>query len=90
MILEIFRVLCPGSRFVMINICSRKMLGWVFYRYFPTTPKVNLQDFMPKEQIRDRLTQAGFDNVKIELNPQEYGENLLHFAESVLVNNILK
>ena len=83
MILEVFRVLRSGGQFVMTNICPGEMADWIYYRYFPAALEKDLQDFLPKEEIRDLMTQTGFDSVEIELNPQAHEADLRQFAESV-------
>jgi ubiquinone/menaquinone biosynthesis C-methylase UbiE len=35
MLKEAFRVLCPGGRFILSNICPQEMADWLYYRYFP-------------------------------------------------------
>jgi ubiquinone/menaquinone biosynthesis C-methylase UbiE len=83
MVLDIFRVLKPGGRFVMTNICPREMRGWALYRYFPSAVARDLQDFMPREEIQERMSHAGFHKVQIELKQQEQKQPLRDFAELV-------
>ena len=83
MISEVFRVLRSGGQFVMTNLCPREVVNWIYYRYFPATWEKDLQDFMPKEEMSELMTQVGFDRVEIHLNHQESEEDLRHFAESV-------
>jgi len=83
MMAEVFRVLRPGGRFVMTNICPREMTGWAIYRYFPIALERDLQDFAPREEIRDWMLEIGFDRIKIELDHQEWEQDLREFVESV-------
>jgi ubiquinone/menaquinone biosynthesis C-methylase UbiE len=46
---EVFRVLKPGGRFVMVNIDPWSMDRWVIYRYFPQARSLDHQDFLTGE-----------------------------------------
>jgi len=83
MIKEVFRILRSGGRFVMTNLCPREMKGWLIYEYFPIAWEIDLQDFMPKEDVINLMNQVGFINVNIDLNHNSYEENLQQFWETV-------
>ena len=81
MIAEVFRILRPGGRFVMTNISPHDMPNWIFYRYFPRTWEIDMQDFMPTDSIRTLMHQAGFDQVQVALTRQDYEEELAEVAD---------
>jgi SAM-dependent methyltransferase len=83
LVLDVFRVLRPGGRFVMTNLCPREMRGWAIYRYFPSAVARDRRDFMPREEIKERMSQAGFAKVETELERQEQEQALRDFAELV-------
>ncbi len=74
------RVLRPGGRFVMSNICPQRMRGWLVYRYFPEALARDLEDFMPPEEIRAELERAGFRGVTAALDERRLDEDVAAFA----------
>ena len=60
MLKAVFRILRPGGRFVMVNVCPREMQDWIYYQYFPEALTIDLQDFLSKEEIVNMLKQEGF------------------------------
>ncbi len=40
-----FRVLRPGGRFVLRNLCPQQSSDWLYYEYFPEAQTVDLKDF---------------------------------------------
>ena len=60
MIEAVFRILRPGGRFVMTNICPREMKGALLYKYFPAALETDLRDFMPRDSIMALMDHAGF------------------------------
>ena len=64
---EIRRVLAPGGRFVMVNICPEAMTDWPFYEYFPQALKLDLDDFWPRTRIADSMERGGFIHVDSKL-----------------------
>jgi ubiquinone/menaquinone biosynthesis C-methylase UbiE len=67
MLSQVCRVLRPGGRFVMTNICPREMRGWAIYRYFPAAWQRDMQDFAPREEIAAWMQAVGFARVRISL-----------------------
>ena len=57
---EVFRVLRPGGRFVMRNMCPHESAGWLYYEYFPEAGRVDLEDFWPPDKIIRTMTATGF------------------------------
>lgn len=83
MVTSVFRILRPGGRFVMTNICPREMQDWIYYQYFPEASEIDLQDFLPKESIIELLKQEGFINVHMELEHMTIEQSLQQFWEVV-------
>jgi hypothetical protein len=44
----------------MVNVRPHDMQDWVYYQYFPEALEIDLQDFLPKEEIVNMLKQEGF------------------------------
>ncbi len=88
MIAQVFRVLRPGSRFVMTNLCPQKTANWALYRYFPAVWEKDLQDFLPPEEIKTLMVQAGFDNLNLTLEHTAYEHDLQDFAAEVYLRAI--
>jgi ubiquinone/menaquinone biosynthesis C-methylase UbiE len=45
MLRAVFRVLRPGGRFTLRNMCPQESGGWLYYEYFPEARLVDLRDF---------------------------------------------
>ncbi len=88
MIAGVFRVLRPGGRFVMTNLYPQKTANWAVYRYFPAAWEKDLQDFLPPEEIKTLMAQAGFDKLNLTLEHTAYEHNLQDFAEEVYLRVI--
>ena len=82
-IFEFFRILSSNGRFVITNICPREMPNWVYYHYFPASKDRDYKDFMPKEDIKKIMIEAGFQNITIELTYNEHKEDIHQFLEIV-------
>jgi len=67
MIQEVWRVLRPGGRFILTNICPQAMPDWLYYTYFSATYAIDLQDFWPPETISQAMERCGFQGVQIAL-----------------------
>ena len=83
LIKAVYRLLRPGGRFVMTNICPREMKRWLYYRYFPAALAADLHHFWPKEEIVASMKAVGFRQVQLALQPIDYEQDLTHFVESV-------
>jgi ubiquinone/menaquinone biosynthesis C-methylase UbiE len=82
MISSVFRILRPGGRFVMTNLCPQEMQDWIYYQYFPEALEIDLQDFLPKDTIVDLLIQEGFE-VNMELEHMTIEQSLQQFWKVV-------
>src|SRR5688572_19184254 len=65
MIQELYRVLKPGGRFVMMNIDPWTMENWVIYQYFPAARVLDEQDFLPVERFTTLMEEAGFTHLQV-------------------------
>jgi ubiquinone/menaquinone biosynthesis C-methylase UbiE len=57
---EVFKVLRPGGRFVMRNVCPQEHPDWLYYEYFPEAQAIDLEDFWPAETITSTMRAFGF------------------------------
>jgi len=73
---QVYRILKPGGRFVLTNIDPWSMPNWAVYRYFPAAQQRDHLDCYPAETIVSRLEQAGFTNIQISRQHQQYTETL--------------
>jgi SAM-dependent methyltransferase len=80
---EVYRVLRPGGRFVMLNIDPWSMAGWVIYQYFPAAFDRDQVDFLPGEAFAESMREAGFVHVRIDRQARRRREDLVAFAEYV-------
>jgi ubiquinone/menaquinone biosynthesis C-methylase UbiE len=71
-----FRVLRPGGRFVMRNLCPQQSPDWLYYEYFPEAQIVDLKDFWPPEAIVAVMEGAGFGPVTIAYEHVHFEQNL--------------
>jgi ubiquinone/menaquinone biosynthesis C-methylase UbiE len=76
MLREVYRVLRPQGRFVMINIAPREMPGWAMYRFFPAAWERDLADFLPIAEIESLLRGVGFARVDIERDHLDLEQDL--------------
>jgi len=83
MVQAVFRVLRPGGRFVLVNICPHAMPDWLYYEYFPPAYGLDLQDFWPPETIRHAMEHCGFHNVQMALVHHCYTQDLRAFLATV-------
>jgi ubiquinone/menaquinone biosynthesis C-methylase UbiE len=83
MMKAVLRILRPGGRFVLTNICPWEMTGWLIYRYFPAAMEIDCQDFLPTEALVELMRQVGFINVAVDLNHTPYEQDLRQFLETV-------
>jgi ubiquinone/menaquinone biosynthesis C-methylase UbiE len=63
MLHEVLRVLRPGGRFAMYNMCPYNSADWLYYRYFPEVLTRDLADFWPPEQIVAEMETIGFSGI---------------------------
>jgi hypothetical protein len=73
---ETFRLLCPGGRLVIYNLCPQECRDWLYYRYFPEALARDLADFWSPDAITAEISATGFAPVAVE--PQH-----LHFEHDL-------
>jgi ubiquinone/menaquinone biosynthesis C-methylase UbiE len=83
MLKEAFRVLCPGGRFVLSNICPQEMADWLYYRYFPEARGLNLDDFWLPETVKEVMETIGFVAVTVERQHLRYQQDLREWLDTV-------
>lgn len=80
---EAFRVLRPGGRFVLRNLCPQESADWLYYEYFPQAEVVDLRDFWPPEAVLAVMEGAGFQAVTAEYEHLRFEQNLAAWLASV-------
>jgi ubiquinone/menaquinone biosynthesis C-methylase UbiE len=83
MLKEVFRVVCPGGRFVLSNICPQEMADWLYYRYFPEARALNLDDFWLPETVQEVMQTIGFVAVTVERQHLRYQQDLREWLDTV-------
>jgi SAM-dependent methyltransferase len=76
---EVYRVLRPNGRFVMMNIDPWSMPGWAIYQYFPEAFERDEYDFLPAEAFAERLAGVGFTGIRVERRHRTTREDLSGF-----------
>jgi ubiquinone/menaquinone biosynthesis C-methylase UbiE len=83
LLLDVFRVLKAGGRFVMTNIDPRAMPRWMVYRFFPEAQELDHRDFIPTERFVALMGDIGFEHVRVshtELSRDEQLDEFLTFV----------
>ena len=80
MLADVFRMLKPGSRFVMQNLSPRDAPHSALYRYFPKTYQEDLRFFPSQEELREGFTRAGFASLELELTTRSFERPLEQVA----------
>jgi ubiquinone/menaquinone biosynthesis C-methylase UbiE len=83
MLKEAFRVLCPGGRFVLSNICPQEMADWLYYRYFPEALALNLDDFWLPETVKEVMETIGFVAVTVGRQHLRHQQDLREWLDTV-------
>ena len=83
MLRAVFRVLRPGGRFVMRNMCPQQSGGWLYYEYFPEALLVDLQDFWPPEKVVAIMEAAGFTGAGAAYEHVHFEQDLRALLEIV-------
>lgn len=60
MIREAYRVMHPGGRLVIYNMCPQECRDWLYYAYFPAALARDLADFWAPDAIAAEMAAAGF------------------------------
>jgi SAM-dependent methyltransferase len=80
---EAFRVLRPGGRFVLHNLCPQESADWLYYEYFPEARILDLQDFWPVDTLVLAFGNAGFIDVAIAYRHVHFEEDLADWLDTV-------
>jgi ubiquinone/menaquinone biosynthesis C-methylase UbiE len=83
MLREVFRVLRPDGRFVMVNVDPWGMPGWAVYRYFPTAWDQDQVDFCPVREIERLLRRSGFERIETTVDHSEREQDPVEFARDM-------
>jgi len=83
MLRAVFRVLGPGGRFVLRNLCPRESADWLYYRYFPEAHIADLHDFWPAEAIAAVMEGAGFAAVSVAYEHVRFEQDLREWLRVV-------
>ena len=57
---RVFKLLRPGGRFVMRNLCPHEHPDWLYYEYFPEAQTIDLEDFWSTDTILSTMQAIGF------------------------------
>lgn len=78
-----YRVLRPGGRFVLRNLCPQESGNWLYYRYFPEALVVDLLDFWPPDAIAGVMDGAGFAPVEVSLEHLRFEVDIAEWLDTV-------
>ena len=80
---EARRVLRPGGRFALHNLCPQEAPDWIYYDYFPAAAIADLRDFWPPEAIIAVMQGAGFATVTAAYEHIRLEQDLAGFRATV-------
>ena len=80
---EALRVLRPGGRFVLRNMCPQECADWLCYEYFPAAWAADLRDFWPVAKLTAAMARAGFAGVTAEYEHLRFETNLADWLDHV-------
>lgn len=83
MLRDAFRVLYPGGRFVMRNLCPQAHPDWLYYHYFPEAQTIDLSDFWSSELIVATMEAAGFTAITADLEHLRFEQDLRRWLAMV-------
>jgi SAM-dependent methyltransferase len=83
MLRAVCRVLRPGGRFILHNMCPQQSADWIYYEYFPEALPIDLRDFWPPDTLALTMRQAGFAAVAVAYQHIEFAEDLPAWREIV-------
>ena len=80
---EAFRVLRPGGRFALRNLCPQESSDWLYYEYFPEAQRVDLRDFRPPGAVVAIMEEIGFTTVMVDYEHLHFEQDLAQWIETV-------
>jgi ubiquinone/menaquinone biosynthesis C-methylase UbiE len=83
MLSEAFRLLRPGGRLVLHNLCPEECPDWLYYRYFPETWVIDQRHFWPASRVVSTMDAIGFAPIAIEYEHVHRDLNLAEWIERV-------
>jgi ubiquinone/menaquinone biosynthesis C-methylase UbiE len=83
MLRDTFRVLRPGGRFVLRNLCPQESSDWLYYEYFPEAQLADLRDFWPPAAVIAIMEGIGFTTVTMEHEHLHFEQELREWIEVV-------
>lgn len=83
MLHAVFRMLRPGGRFVLRNLCPHESANWLYYQYFPEAQLADLRDFWPPDTIAEAMQAAGFVSVALAFEHLRFEQSLPAWREIV-------
>lgn len=83
MLQAVWRVLRPGGRFVLSNICPQDMEDWLYYQYFPEARALGLEAFWPPALVERTMQAVGFVAVGVERQHLRYEQDLHAWLDTI-------
>ncbi|MBV8095659.1 MAG: methyltransferase domain-containing protein [Acetobacteraceae bacterium] len=83
MLREAFRVLRPGGRFALRNLCPQESSDWLYYEYFPEAQRADLRDFWPPAAVVASMEGIGFATVSMDYEHLHFEQDLPQWIEIV-------
>ncbi len=83
MLRESFRILRPGGRLVIHNMCPQESADWLYYVYFPDALTRDLADFWPPETIVAEMEAAGFAGATVERRHLRFEHDLTELLNAI-------
>jgi ubiquinone/menaquinone biosynthesis C-methylase UbiE len=80
---EAYRLLRPGGRFALRNLCPQESSDWLYYEYFPEAQRADLRDFWPPAAVVASMEAIGFATVSMDYEHLHFEQDLAQWIEIV-------